>query len=444
MSKKEKQNGEAAEPAKGKRARRSAGKAAGICAFVLSLALLIVCTVNALLAVFVEHYYPTFGEYRLFAVVSDSMEPEIPAGNMIVGRVPESEDEIEAGTVITYEARQGNSFVLITHRVIAVNRDAAGKVTYTTRGDNAEGTDAFRPAFSDVVGIYTGNRCGFFGYLFGFLHSAQGAIALIIILLIIVITYIIVRFVNLVTMWRKVALEALKASGALLADTQVEELGTIADVIGIVSKEPLDKRDIARKDKKLKWFLKTGALPRRPYSDDFEESLLQERPKAAIPRLIKADSVPVREVAREQTVEAHTSGNASRVGTGTAAFEKRAGNTASFSERLNSAKPQTRQWYALLKSELLSYKGVRARESKKCEAFFYGRRAAARLTLRGKTLCLQLALDPSRYENSKFSVERTKGGTPCRYRVKSALRARYACELIADLMNSLQAVKETK
>lgn len=266
---------------------RLAGKICGICGFVIACVLLAVLTVNALLCVFVKHYYPTFGQYRLFAIVSDSMEPEIMTGDMIVGRVPKDESEITPGTVITYELDQNGSIVLITHRVTGTGiNEETGERYYTTRGDNAGGTDAYRPVFSDIVGVYTGNKCGFFGYFFGFLQSPEGAIALIIIILIITITLIIVHFVNLVTIWRKIALIALKKSGMLLSDTQIEELGTIADVIGIVTKEPLDKTDIRRKDKKLHWFIRTGALPKRPYSDDLDENAEQAgSASSVIPKL---------------------------------------------------------------------------------------------------------------------------------------------------------------
>lgn len=241
------------------------------CVFAVWGVLLAALLVNSLLCVFMDHYYPTYGGYRLFAIVSDSMEPEIPTGNMIVGRVPESEGEIEVGTVITYELRQGNGIVLITHRVIQIERnDQTGEVRYTTRGDNAAGTDAYRPTFDDVVGIFTGNQCGFFGYFFGFLQSPEGAIALMIIALIIILTVLIVHFVNIITIWRNIAYEALQKSGSILHDAEDEKYGVIADVIGIVAKEPLDKKDVQRKDKKLFWFMKTGTLPKRPYSDDLD------------------------------------------------------------------------------------------------------------------------------------------------------------------------------
>lgn len=404
--------------------------------FALSLVLLIGLTVNALLAVFVSGYYPTFGGYRLFSIVTDSMEPEIPTGNMIVGRVPESEEEIGVGTVITYELRQGGSTVLITHRVIAVNVDeVTGIVSYTTQGDNAGGVDAVRPAFSDVVGIYTGQRCAFFGYFFGFLQSVEGAIALIVILLIIAITMIIVHFVNLVSVWRKIAVNALQKSGAMLSETQVEGLGVIADVIGIISKDPVDKADVTRKDKKLKWFIKTGALPKRPYNDDFDEN-------TAFAGGGKLDlGLPASPAAQEAAaILSEASSNNEAGGILRERYEKMSYRFTLLAKliRLN---PQSKEWYSEIKNELLSYRKVRVRMGNKFENFMLGRRTVARFAVRGKTLCFYFAGNPSDYEKSKYAVQEVKSNTPCLYRIRSALRAKYACALIGDLMKGLGVEK---
>lgn len=267
-----------------KNTKKTVLKVLKISGLVLLVGLLVTLIVNALLCVFVDHYYPTFGDVRFFSVVTDSMEDEIMAGEMIVGRVPKSEDEIGVDTVITYELTQGNSITLITHRVISVEHAEDGSVYYRTRGDNAPTVDAATPGFNDVVGIYTGEKCGFFGYFFGFLQSTEGAIALIIIALIVALTWIIIHFVNLVRVWRNIAVGALKKSGAILSGTQIDELGTIADVIGIVSKEPVDRTDMKRKDKKLRWFIKTGALPKRPYHDDLAAALGAEKIADFVPK----------------------------------------------------------------------------------------------------------------------------------------------------------------
>jgi len=240
-----------------------------ICGIGLLYCILLLMLLNALLCIFAKNYYPTFGKNRLFAIVSDSMEPEIPTGNMIVCRVPDSENEIEVGTVITYEYTQNKIKTLITHRVTAVHRnDRTGEVSYTTRGDNAPSADAVRPKYSDVVGIYTGQKCAVLGYIVGFLQSTEGAIALIITGLIAAFTMIMVWYVNKVQVWRNSALSALEKVRSVLTYAQIEELKTIADVVGIVTKDPEDNRELKRKDKKLEWFLITGSLPKRPYRDD--------------------------------------------------------------------------------------------------------------------------------------------------------------------------------
>ncbi|MDE6441868.1 MAG: signal peptidase I, partial [Clostridia bacterium] len=430
--------------------------------FILLLVLTITLTVNALLCVFVKHYYPTFGQYRLFAIVSDSMEPEIPTGDMIVGRVPESESDIEIGTVITYELPQGNGIVLITHRVIDINTDAQGVTRYTTRGDNAEGTDAYRPTFDQVVGIYTGNKCGFFGYLFGFLQSSAGAITLIIILLIIALTWIIIYFVNLVQVWRNVALNALQKSRGILSETRIAELGTIADVIGIAIKDPETKAELKNKDKKLDMFMRTSMLPGRPYRNEVDDDfafLNSADATETILRLVKVsqeggDAIAQNTAPPAQIVEKPVGPEvpvAAVENTGepyvpyeeiiTERFE-RMGYVYTYSAKLIQLKNEAKEWYSLIKNELLSYKKVRSRISNRCESFMYGRKTVAKFTVRGRTLCLSLATDPTQYEGSKFSVEQGSKNTPCMYRIRSARRSRYALLLIADLFAQLGAEKD--
>ncbi|MCM1441620.1 MAG: hypothetical protein NC131_20795 [Roseburia sp.] len=56
--------------------------------FILLCCIFVLLLVNAMLNIFLKSYYPTYGDKRLFAIVSDSMEPEIPTGHLIVCRVP--------------------------------------------------------------------------------------------------------------------------------------------------------------------------------------------------------------------------------------------------------------------------------------------------------------------------------------------------------------------
>lgn len=111
----------------------------------------------------------------------------------------------------------------------------------------------------------------------------------------------------------------------------------------------------------------------------------------------------------------------------------------SFKARFIQSSDEIKQYYVKIKNELLAYKKVGARMSWKRESFYKGRETIARLTFRGKTLCLYLALDPAKFAESKYAVEDVKeiasyADTPCLYRIRSDRRENYAEELIAELM----------
>lgn len=108
----------------------------------------------------------------------------------------------------------------------------------------------------------------------------------------------------------------------------------------------------------------------------------------------------------------------------------------SFEAKLIQGDSALKEWYSALRNELLSYRKVSARRSWQHEAFRLGRGTVAKLVIRGKTLRLYLALDPSEYIGSKYLVEDASEHakfekTPLLYRIRSERRCRYAKELIA-------------
>ena len=105
----------------------------------------------------------------------------------------------------------------------------------------------------------------------------------------------------------------------------------------------------------------------------------------------------------------------------------------SFEAKLIQADDTLKRWYSELKNELLSYKKVTSRLSWQHEAFRLGRGTVAKLVIRGKTLRIYLALDPSAYDGSKYVVEDASEHakfekTPLLYRIRSERR----CQVIAD------------
>ncbi len=111
----------------------------------------------------------------------------------------------------------------------------------------------------------------------------------------------------------------------------------------------------------------------------------------------------------------------------------------SFAARIIGANDEVKRYYSALKNYLLGFKTVRCRMSWKFEKFRLGRNCIALIAVRGKTLCLYLALNPMRFADSKYKVEdyslrSAKTATPLMYRIKNDRRLKYAKELIDVLL----------
>lgn len=80
----------------------------------------------------------SIGGYRMFTIVTGSMEPEYTIGDVIL--VEETKyEELKLKDVITYESRaKGTEGMLVTHRIIDIN---AAKQELLTRGDANDADD---------------------------------------------------------------------------------------------------------------------------------------------------------------------------------------------------------------------------------------------------------------------------------------------------------------
>lgn len=119
----------------------------------------------------------------------------------------------------------------------------------------------------------------------------------------------------------------------------------------------------------------------------------------------------------------------------------------SFMAKIIQLKDDSKEWYTQVKNELLSYQKVKSRISWKRETFRLGRNTVARFVVRGKTLCLLLAVEPSGFTGTKYTVEDVSStasmeDTPCLFRIKSARRAKYAKEMIDAVMKELAIRKD--
>ncbi len=281
MSESEIEEGKKGLPAPAPKKKSRAGRVVGIIAVVLLLAILVTLLVNAILTLFMPHYYPTFGNKRLFAVVTDSMTPEIPTGSMIVDTVPEKVEDIQIGTVITFEVVDGNGKVteVLTHRVVAFGTgEHAG--LFLTRGDNAPGEDSFHPSFENIIGIYTGARCPYLGSFFGWLHTTWGMTWMFILVAFIIIIWCIISALGSMDSRRKKENAALKRSAQELSNVNlrydnIREITAVLDVLDMVTDETDNRSRRKEIEKRLDDFVSAESieLPHNPETAALLDSL---------------------------------------------------------------------------------------------------------------------------------------------------------------------------
>ena len=111
----------------------------------------------------------------------------------------------------------------------------------------------------------------------------------------------------------------------------------------------------------------------------------------------------------------------------------------SFIARIIQGTDEQKQYYGRVKTALLSYKKVNSNVAWGSERFNKGRETIARFKIRGKTLCLYLALDPNEFAVSVYhqvdvSDNKSMHGTPMMVKIKSPLGVKKAIRLIDEML----------
>lgn len=115
---------------------------------------------------------------NLLVVVSQSMEPAIPMGSIVVSRPQVNPDQISIGDVITFSvADLGGEAVFVTHRVVEVIRNDA-VVRYRTQGDGVNEPDMELVAPEQLIGRMW-LSLPLVGYLVAFIRTPIGYLTLI-------------------------------------------------------------------------------------------------------------------------------------------------------------------------------------------------------------------------------------------------------------------------
>ncbi len=143
-------------------------KVASICLFSL-----IVCLSLFVLALRFMSETPSIFGYSFYYVLTESMEPEIMAGDMILGESVAAE-ELRIGDVVTYTGKTGElSGKIITHKIVQIDGDMI-----TTQGIANEDPDP-QIHVSQIQARYV-FTIPLAGKLFSAINSKYGFILLIV------------------------------------------------------------------------------------------------------------------------------------------------------------------------------------------------------------------------------------------------------------------------
>lgn len=170
-------------------------KVLNIAAIVVSVLLLPILITNCLLIVkgmLNKDEVPSLGKITPLVVLTESMEPEIMSGDLIICKKINAGD-VKEGDVISFFDPEGNGSSVVTHRVIALVIEDGALVGFRTQGDNNDIEDRLTVPTENLVGIWTGKRLGGMGSLVLFTQSPLGLVIFLILPICAFILYEVLR-----------------------------------------------------------------------------------------------------------------------------------------------------------------------------------------------------------------------------------------------------------
>ena len=133
---------------------------------------------------------PDFAGVLPLIVLTDSMDPVIESGDLIICRTAEPQ-QVKVGDVISFFDPAGNGSSIVTHRVIEI-LEKDGETQFRTRGDNNNTEDQLPVSEADLVGIYQFRIAGA-GHVALFMQSTPGLIVCVVLPIVLLVGYDMIR-----------------------------------------------------------------------------------------------------------------------------------------------------------------------------------------------------------------------------------------------------------
>ena len=120
---------------------------------------------------------PIPGGFKVYTVLTGSMEPAVPTGALILTRTGMPADKISTGDIATFKSPRSDD-VLITHRIAEVIGEGEG-LRFITRGDANGAVDPWEVRAGNIEGIYR-QHVPYVGFALEFAKTPMGLLLLVI------------------------------------------------------------------------------------------------------------------------------------------------------------------------------------------------------------------------------------------------------------------------
>lgn len=206
---------------------------------------------------------PNIFGYTLNTIQSASMEPEMYAGDLIIGRTTPDADNYSVGDIVFFqssvfnEEEQMEVLAVKCHRIVKT-KEVNGETKYLTKGDNNEVSDADTDGWltSDkILGIYEtegykGTKIEGLGSVINFLQSFWGFFFVIVLPMILFFIYELVRVImNIVAYTKEKALVAATEAAQSAELTEAQKQKAIEEYLASQKEnENPDKPDTNEKE----------------------------------------------------------------------------------------------------------------------------------------------------------------------------------------------------
>lgn len=137
-----------------------------------------------------ENGITNIGGYMPLNIQSNSMEPTINKGDMIVTKKFDY-SKLKVNDIISYLTKEQDKTIIITHRIVDISDNGI-----VTKGDNNNSNDKSLVFESNFIGKYNDTKIPFLGSILTFLQSQVGFFIFIIIPLFILFIYQLYKFVS--------------------------------------------------------------------------------------------------------------------------------------------------------------------------------------------------------------------------------------------------------